>query len=80
MCSSSRPTTLGAIRKEKSTAQRSMRTEVTRLVVRAPADELAALDAAVDDLREAGCVIGAVELVAGDEFAVEVDLVAPEPA
>ncbi len=72
--------TLGAIRKEKSTAQRSMRTEVTSLVVRAPADELASLDAAVDDLREAGCVVGAVELVAGDEFAVEVDLVAPEPA
>jgi valyl-tRNA synthetase len=72
--------TLGAIRKEKSTAQRSMRTEVTRLVVRAPADELAALDAAVDDLREAGCIVGAVELVAGDDFAVEVDLVEPEPA
>ena len=71
---------LGAIRKEKSTAQRSMRTEVTKLVVRAPADELAALDAAVDDLREAGCVVGVVELVAGDEFAVEVDLVDPEAA
>ena len=48
--------------------------------MRAPADELAALDAAVDDLREAGCVTGAVELVAGDDFAVEVDLVDPEPA
>jgi valyl-tRNA synthetase len=72
--------TLGAIRKEKSTAQRSMRTEVTRLVVRAAAGELAALDAAVDDLREAGCVTGTVELVEGDAFAVEVDLVDPEPA
>ena len=28
----------------------------------------------------AGCVVGVVELVAGDEFAVEVDLVDPEAA
>src|SRR5207248_11020250 len=34
---------LSAIRRSKSAAQRSMRTEVTRLVVRAPAPDLGAL-------------------------------------
>jgi valyl-tRNA synthetase len=71
---------LGEVRKAKSEAQRSMRTEVARLVVRAPASELAALRDCVDDLRDAGGVTGAVELVEADELQVEVELVDPEAA
>jgi valyl-tRNA synthetase len=71
---------LGEVRKAKSEAQRSMRTEVARLVVRAPAPELAALRDCIDDLRDAGGVTGAVELVEADDLAVEVELVDPEAA
>ena len=71
---------LGEIRKAKSTAQRSMRTEVARLVVRAPQAELDALALAVDDVNDAGRVVGDVELIAADELAVDVELAAPEPA
>ncbi|MEX2100421.1 MAG: valine--tRNA ligase [Acidimicrobiia bacterium] len=74
--------TLSAVRKEKSTAQRSMRTEVTRLAMRVPASELALVEAILADLREAGSVTGDVELVeaeAGEEMAVEVALLDPEP-
>ena len=70
--------TLSAIRKAKSTAQRSMRTEVTRLEVRAPGSDLALVDGVLDDLREAGCVTGPVDLVAGESVAVDLDLPAPE--
>ncbi|HEX5588181.1 MAG TPA: valine--tRNA ligase [Acidimicrobiia bacterium] len=70
---------VGEVRKAKSTAQRSMRTEVTHLVVRAPQTLLDALAPAVDDLRDAGRVVGDVEMVAADELAVEVELAEPDP-
>ncbi|MET0628922.1 MAG: valine--tRNA ligase, partial [Acidimicrobiia bacterium] len=71
---------LGAIRKAKSTAQRSMRTEVTRLVVRAPQVSLDALALALDDVKDAGRVTGAVELANADDIAVEVELAEPDAA
>ena len=47
---------LSEIRKAKSNAKRSMRTEVVRATVHVPADLSQALELAVDDLREAGRV------------------------
>jgi valyl-tRNA synthetase len=47
---------LGAVRKAKSTAKVSMRAPVERMVVRARAERLALLGAAVEDLRNAGAV------------------------
>ena len=47
---------LGAVRKAKSEAQRSMRAPVERVVVRDSADRIAALQLAIDDLKEAGSV------------------------
>ena len=69
---------LGEIRKAKSTAKRSMRTEVTRVVVHAPAELLRALEPALDDVREAGCIVGELEFVEADELSVDVELVDPE--
>jgi valyl-tRNA synthetase len=71
---------LGEIRKAKSTAQRSMRTEVTRVVVRAPQDALDALTPTIGDVRDAGRVTGDLDLVAADELAVDVELADPEAA
>jgi valyl-tRNA synthetase len=69
---------LGGIRKAKSEANRSMRTEVVSVVVRAPAELLRALEPALADVRDAGRVVGAIELVEADELAVDVVLVDPE--
>jgi valyl-tRNA synthetase len=69
---------LGAIRKAKSEAKRSMRTEVLGVVVRAPAELLRALEPALADVRDAGRVVGDLELVEADELAVDVVLVDPE--
>jgi valyl-tRNA synthetase len=69
---------LGEVRKAKSSAQRSMRTEVTHLVVRVPADLSQPLDLALDDLREAARVTGELELVEGDALEVDVTLADPE--
>jgi valyl-tRNA synthetase len=71
---------LGEIRKAKSSAQRSMRTEVTRLVVRAPQDVLDGVAPALDDVKDAGRVVGAVELVVADELGVDVELAEPDAA
>ncbi len=71
---------LGEIRKAKSTAQRSMRTEVTRVVVRAPQGALDALTPTLGDVRDAGRVTGDLELVVGEELTVEVQLADPEAA
>ncbi|HTN81993.1 MAG TPA: valine--tRNA ligase [Acidimicrobiales bacterium] len=70
---------LGAVRKSKSEAQRSMRAPVDRVVVRDTADRLAALQLALDDLKEAGSVRelvlettdgpGDVEVVLADDAA-----------
>jgi valyl-tRNA synthetase len=69
---------LGEIRKAKSEAKRSMRTDVTRVIVRAPADLLRSLEPAITDVRDAGWLVGEVEMVEAGELAVEVTLVDPE--
>ncbi len=69
---------LGEIRKAKSEAKRSMRTDVTHAVVRAPAELLRSLEPALADVRDAGRIVGEVELVEAGELAVDVTLVDPE--
>jgi valyl-tRNA synthetase len=69
---------LGEIRKVKSTAKRSMRTEVTRATVHAPAELLRALEPALADVRAAGCISGSLDLVEAGELSVDVALVDPE--
>ena len=64
---------LGEVRKAKSEAQRSMRADVTRVVVRDTAERLAALAAALDDVREAGRV-AEVETVVDITPSIEVEL------
>jgi valyl-tRNA synthetase len=71
---------VGELRKAKSAAQRSMRTEVTHVVVRAPQATLDALTPAIDDVKDAGCVVGDVDLVAAEELDVAVELADPEAA
>jgi valyl-tRNA synthetase len=72
---------LGEVRKAKSTAQRSMRTEVAHLEVRLPAELSQPLALALDDLREAARVTGEIDLVEADELDVDVELAPPdEPA
>jgi valyl-tRNA synthetase len=69
---------LGAIRKAKSEAKRSMRTDVTLAVVHAPDELRRALDPALDDVRNAGRVVGDFEHVDAPELAVDVTLAAPD--
>jgi valyl-tRNA synthetase len=69
---------LGEIRKAKSEAKRSMRTDVTRAVVHAPAELLRSLEPAIADVRDAGRIVGEVEMIEAAELAVEVTLVDPE--
>jgi valyl-tRNA synthetase len=69
---------LGEVRKAKSSAKRSMRTDVTRAVVRAPADRLRALEPALADVRDAGRLLDAPELVEADELSVEAELAPPD--
>ena len=69
---------LGEIRKAKSTAKRSMRTDVIAATVRAPAELRRALEPALDDVRTAGCIVGELALVEAGELSVDVTLVDPE--
>ncbi|MGZ4735647.1 MAG: valine--tRNA ligase [Acidimicrobiia bacterium] len=69
---------LGAVRKVKSEARRSMRAEVTHVAVTDTADRLEALGRVAADVRGAGS-IAALDTAAGDGFAVDVEL-ADEPA
>jgi valyl-tRNA synthetase len=64
---------IGEVRKAKSEERRSMRTEVSRAVVRDTADRLAALEAARDDVVAAGRI---TQLVTepGESFTVDVEL------
>ena len=64
---------LGEIRKVKSAAKRSMRAPVARVVVHAPAEQLAALRTAATDLKHAGR-LAILDLVEADELAVDVEL------
>jgi valyl-tRNA synthetase len=70
---------LGAVRKAKSEARRSMRADVDRVVVRDTAHRLSALAAALDDVREAGRV-ATVETDVADTPAVEVELAESDAA
>jgi valyl-tRNA synthetase len=69
---------LGEIRKAKSEAKRSQRAEVSGLIVRDVPSNLRALEAAIEDVQEAGSVTTTPELVASDSFAVVVTLTDPE--
>jgi valyl-tRNA synthetase len=74
--------TLTEVRKAKTTAKRTLRTEVVRMVVTDTAPRIAALRLAADDLRESGR-IATLELVEGDAAATpsfEITLADPEPA
>ncbi|HEY3673514.1 MAG TPA: valine--tRNA ligase [Acidimicrobiia bacterium] len=71
---------LGAVRKAKSEAKRSMRTDVTHVVVHATTELRRALEPALDDVRNGGRVVGDVEFEDGAELAVDVTLAAPEEA
>ncbi|HEX6422860.1 MAG TPA: class I tRNA ligase family protein, partial [Acidimicrobiales bacterium] len=64
---------LGEVRKAKSEAKRSMRTEVAAAVVADSPERLALLALAADDVRSAGR-IDALSTEAGDGFSVTVDL------
>jgi valyl-tRNA synthetase len=69
---------LGELRKAKSSAKRSMRTDVTSAVVRAPAAKLRALEPALDDVRDAGRLLAAPELLEAEELDVEAELAPPD--
>ena len=56
-----------------------MRADVAKVVVRDTAERLAALAAAVDDVREAGR-IAAVETIVADPPSIEVELAEPDAA
>lgn len=70
---------LSGIRGAKSQAKVSMRTEVSRAVVRGPADQLALTQIATEDLRAAGKIIGELVFEPTDsaEITVEADLIPP---
>jgi valyl-tRNA synthetase len=71
---------LAGIRGAKSTAKVSMRTELARVTVTGPADQLALARGAAEDLRAAGKVNGDIAFVEGDgaEIEVEAELALPE--
>jgi valyl-tRNA synthetase len=71
---------LGEIRKAKTEAKRSLRTEVTAVAVTAPGTWVSALEEALDDVREAGTIIGDVTLTADGSAgpAVEITLAPAE--
>jgi valyl-tRNA synthetase len=64
---------LREVRKAKSQARLSMRAPVTRVVVTDTADRLAALELGASDLLQAGA-IEVLDSVAGEDFAVQVEL------
>jgi valyl-tRNA synthetase len=64
---------LGAVRRAKTTAKRSMRAKVRRLTVSGPATLLAAVEASRHDVVDAGGV-EELQLEEADTFSVAVDL------
>jgi valyl-tRNA synthetase len=68
---------LGEIRKAKTAAKRSLRTDVVRATVVAPPEQLALLRQAEADVRDAGRVADLV-LTEGPELRVDVELAPPE--
>ena len=66
---------LAALRKVKSEAKVTMRTEILAARLEVPATQLASVEATVDDVRAAGRAVGTLEVVAADvEQAVAVDV------
>jgi valyl-tRNA synthetase len=70
---------LGEVRKAKTTAKVSLRTEVERIVVHDTAERLDALRQVIDDVREATRATN-IEPVEADAFAVEVVLAESDAA
>ena len=70
---------IGAIRKAKSEAKVSMRTELTRVEVSGPAAALELAQRAAEDLRAAGKVVGELRFTPGDaeEISVAAEVAAP---
>ena len=64
---------LGEIRKAKTTQQKSMRAEVERAVVRDTAERLRALEAAAEDVQQAGRV-RKIDVLEAEDFGVDVEL------
>jgi valyl-tRNA synthetase len=73
---------LAGIRGAKSVAKVSMRTEVSRAVVRGPQNRLALVEQAAGDLRAAGRISGELVFEPGEDTALTVDvtLVMPDQA
>jgi valyl-tRNA synthetase len=67
---------LAEIRKAKTEAKRSLRTDVEKAVVRDTAERLASLQAAIDDVKEAGRVV-VLETEPADALSVDVVLAPP---
>ena len=67
---------LGEIRKAKSDAKKSMRVDVSSVVVTGGPEDLAALQAAIDDVKAAGRVaeLSMVETAGGTPLTVDVTL------
>ncbi|GCD19060.1 valine--tRNA ligase [Cellulomonas algicola] len=71
---------LAALRKVKSEAKVSMRTEITAVTLAVPAALRAGVDVALDDVRAAGRAVGSLDLVEQDgEQVVARDAVLAEP-
>lgn len=74
---------LAALRKVKSEAKVSMRTEIAAVTLSVPAALRAGVEVALDDVRSAGRVTGTLDLVDGDAETVvasNAELVPPTPA
>lgn len=68
---------LAAVRKAKSEARRSMRAPIERVAVRDLPERLKALDIALDDLRDAGC-IDELQRIDADAFSLDVEFAATD--
>jgi len=68
---------LGAIRREKTSSKRSMRTPVSLVVVNDRADQLATISLALSDIQDAGGA-AQIDLVEGDR-SISVELAPEEP-